>query len=186
MVTGEISTGNVYFYCLDEDTNEYVGPFFPYSAQLGQGDGLFVDDDGDIRIEAGKGITVDSDGVSVEAGKGITVDDDNKVTLNLGGVVPTYYAGVSQYAIGWGDRQDCPAIALSAPLTQITVDQSQFTTPSEGYAVGLKYNEAYLSIDYRGLLTLSSDMIAKIAKYDQLLKDFETLKAEVEALKSSN
>ena len=186
--SGNLQAGEVYFYCLDEDTNEYIGPFFPYSATpLTQGGGLSVDiDNGEVNVTAGKGITVDSNGVNVAAGEGITVDDDNKVTLKLAGIVPTYYTGVSQYFIGWGDSWDAPAIGLSAPLTQITIDQSNFTTPDKGYSVGLKYDETYLSIADNGSLTLSSDMITKIAKYDQLLKDFETLKAEVEALKSSN
>ena len=188
MRSGGAQVGDVYFYCLDEDTNEYIGPFFPYSATpLAQGGGLSVDvDNGKVNVAAGKGITVDGNGVNVAAGEGITVDDDNKVTLKLAGIVPTYYTGVSQYFIGWGNFWDAPAIGLSAPLTQITIDQSKFITPDKGYSVGLKYDETYLSIADNGSLTLSSDMITKIAKYDQLLKDFETLKAEVEALKSSN
>ena len=53
-----------------------------YSVNLG--DGLEKTDDNKIRAKAGKGVTVDSDGINVNAGKGLKIDadDGSKVAVN--------------------------------------------------------------------------------------------------------
>ena len=208
MRSGGFRVGEVCFYCLDEDTNEYIGPFFPYSATpMTQGDGLSVDvDNGEVKVTAGKGITVDGNGVNVKISNssshlychedGLSVPGYDSIGLVghpcIHGLAALQEGATFHYD---SDIRKCYITAnaesgkgglCTEVRNGLKVTANKVKSSLGSDVIEVDYDTSTLGLNDAKQLTLSSDMIAKIAKYDQLLKDFETLKAEVEALKSSN